>query len=63
MGCGSCGNKARAMKSGNLMEQYKYLNHRQLTARLEIYKKKYCSDCDNRYKCDYPMYVKCKKNQ
>jgi len=63
MGCRGCGHKAKVMKSGNLMEQYKYLNKRQIDARLELYKKRYCQDCEKRYDCDYPMYVKCKKNQ
>jgi len=63
MACKGCGAKRKALSSGDLMEQYKYLNHRQLTARLEIYKKRYCKECEKRYKCDYPSYVKCKKNQ
>lgn len=45
------------------MEQYKYLNNRQLKARLEVYKKRYCKECENKSVCDYEMYVKCKKNK
>jgi hypothetical protein len=70
MACGGCRAKA-ARRSANrnitekdgVMGGYKYLNDRQIKARLEIYKRKYCQDCDERFKCDYSMYVGCKKNK
>lgn len=67
MACSGCGRKRQAarravQKSGDeVMGGYKYLNDRQIKARLEVYKKKYCKGCDKRYECDYPMYVGCKK--
>ena len=69
MACGGCGKRRAAATAAagkitekDLMGGYKYLTDRQIKARLEIYKKRYCPNCDNRYKCDYAMYVKCKKN-
>ena len=69
MACGGCGKRRAAATAAagkitekDLMGGYKYLTDRQIKARLEIYKKRYCPNCDNRYKCDYLMYVKCKKN-
>lgn len=62
MGCYGCGRKNTALRSNNIMEQYKYLNDRQLKARLEVYKKKYCKECEKASKCDYTMYLNCKKN-
>ena len=70
MGCSGCGKKraaraARAVideKTG-VMGGYKYLNDKQIKARLEVYKKRYCSDCKKRYDCNYEMYVKCKENK
>lgn len=61
MGCSGCKKRNKAKRSGNIMEQYKYLNDRQLKARLEIYKKKYCKNCPKKDKCNYEMYVNCKK--
>jgi hypothetical protein len=68
MACSGCGRKRRAaqtaaaQKTGDeVMGGYKYLNDRQIKARLEVYKKKYCKGCDKRYECDYQMYVGCKK--
>lgn len=45
-----------------VMGGYKYLTDRQIKARLENYKKRYCKVCPERYKCDYVMYTECKKN-
>lgn len=73
MGCSGCGKKratrARqtavkeaAKKVGDeVMGGYKYLNDAQIKARLEVYKKRYCSDCDDRYECTYETYTKCVK--
>jgi tRNA 2-selenouridine synthase SelU len=70
MACSGCGQKRRdaaqravAQNNDEVMGGYKYLNDRQIKARLEVYKKKYCKGCDTRYECDYQMYVECKKNQ
>jgi len=67
MTCGGCGKRRatrEATKNGNMdevMGGYKYLTDRQIKARLEIYKKRYCSNCSKRYECNYEMYVKFKK--
>jgi hypothetical protein len=68
MACSGCGKKraARAARSiakngDEVMGGFKYLNDRQIKARLEVYKKKYCSDCENRYECTYEIYSGCKK--
>lgn len=61
MGCSGCGKRHRKPNSTDVMGGYKYLTDRQIKARLEVYKKKYCKSCDKRYKCDYQNYVKCKK--
>ncbi len=61
MGCGCGKNKRRNVRDPqDVMGGYKYLKPAQITARLEIFKKKYCSDCGKRYVCDYTMYMTCK---
>lgn len=68
MACSGCG-KRRAVRAAKkiakngdeVMGGFKYLNDRQIKARLEVYKKKYCSDCDDRYECAYETYTKCVK--
>ncbi len=69
MACGGC-SKRRAAKQmvksvdkDGVMGGYGHLTNRQIKARLEVYKKRYCKDCDKRYECDYQMYVGCKKNK
>jgi hypothetical protein len=66
MACGGCVKRkqaaGRAIKSAeDLKGGYKYLTDRQLRARLEVYKRNNCKECPERYKCDYPMFVDCKK--
>lgn len=65
MACGGCAKKRRVAKPigspDDLKGGYKYLTDRQIRARLEIYKRNNCKDCDNRYKCDYTMFMDCKK--
>lgn len=63
MACSGCGKRRAARKSNNIMEQHKYLNDRQLKARLEIYKKQNCKNCDKKGKCDYEMYIACQKDK
>jgi len=68
MACGGCSKKkaarrVTAVNKDGVMGGYGHLTDRQIKARLEVYKKKYCKDCDKRYECDYKMYVECKKNK
>lgn len=70
MACGGCTQRraaeaAAAMKheESNLMGGYKYLNDRQIRARLENYKRKYCKDCAVKFECDYAKYLECKKSE
>jgi hypothetical protein len=68
MACGGCA-KRRAQRSAirkakeeqDLMGGYANLTDKQIRARLENYKRKYCTKCEKRYECDYQNYVKCKK--
>lgn len=63
MACGSCTRRKPQHKGGkyDVMGGYKTLTARQINARLEVYKKMYCSDCVNRYNCDFGMYSACTK--
>jgi hypothetical protein len=67
MACGGCGRRhtpapvdqsdpVSVLKGG-----YQYLNDRQIRARLEVYKKNYCKDCEKRYQCDFSLFLECKK--
>ena len=38
----------------------KSLNTRQITARLEVFKRKFCTTCLFRYDCTYSTYLECK---
>lgn len=66
MGCSGC-RKRNARKADqskrDIMTEYKYLNDRQLKARLEVYKKRYCKGCKDIEKCNYEQYVKCQKTK
>jgi len=57
MGC-RCNNK-RSPVGVNIMDGYKYLKPHQIKARLEVFKRKFCSNCNDRYICDYNMYLQC----
>lgn len=66
MACGGCA-KRRVIREQNkgkydVMGGYGNLPDRQIRARLEVYKKRYCKACGKRYDCDYTMYVNCPKN-
>jgi len=66
MACGGCAKRRQAVNRSiknpeDLRGGYGYLTDRQLRARLEIYKRNNCKDCQDRYKCDYPKFVECKK--
>lgn len=66
MACGGCVKRrmTRAVsKEAGVMGGYAHLTNRQIKARLEVYKKRYCTNCDTRYECDYKKYVECKKNK
>jgi len=69
MACGGCGKRrvtkqmTKNINKDDVMGGYGHLTNRQIKARLEVYKKRYCKDCDKRYKCDYASYVSCKKNK
>ncbi len=73
MACSGCGKRnaakqaarkaAKNAQNDEVMGGYGHLTDSQIKARLEVYKKKYCSNCEKRYECDYEMYSKCKKNK
>jgi hypothetical protein len=67
MACGGCSRK-RAARNGpptaeNIMGGYKYLSDKQIRARLEVYKRNNCKNCDKRYECDYGNFIECKKHK
>lgn len=67
MACGGCA-KRRAARTAPITAEsikggYKYLTDRQLRARLEVYKKNNCPDCEKRYECDWGMFSNCKKHK
>ncbi len=39
------------------------LNAKQIQARLEVFKRKFCKECVSRYDCTYATYVDCKGNK
>lgn len=61
MACKGCGRKARMPKHKDVMGGYKYLTSKQINSRLEVYKRRFCRDCADRYECDFPMYQSCTK--
>jgi hypothetical protein len=67
MACGGCAARSAAKgakavtKDGDLLGGYKYLPRRQINARLETYKRRFCSNCSQRYECMYETYLKCEK--
>lgn len=69
MACGGCAKRRMANQEGrqrnedsDLLAGYANLNDRQIKARLDVYKRRYCTNCDKRYDCDYSMYTECRKN-
>ena len=66
MVCGGCAKRRGARQDDvtpdykRIFGNYKYLNHRQLQARLERYKRDFCKDCQDRYECGFEKFVKCK---
>lgn len=70
MACGGCARRkaqTRAIRKSKdektLMGGYANLTDRQIKARLEVYKRRYCPDCADRYECDYVNYVACVKSK
>jgi hypothetical protein len=69
MACGGCSKRRAARQlaanknKDEVMGGYGHLTDRQIKARLEVYKKRYCTNCSKRYECDYKMYVGCKKGK
>lgn len=66
MSCGGCV-KRRAIKEQkkenySVLGDYKNLPDRQIRARLEVYKKRYCKACIKRYDCTFVMYLDCHKS-
>jgi hypothetical protein len=69
MACGGCAKRRaanlaarQAKEDSDLTAGYANLTDRQIKARLEIYKRRYCSNCVKRYDCDYASYTACKKS-
>lgn len=69
MACGGCSKRNNTRSVAGMKDKdevlgpYKYMTDRQIKVRLELYKKRYCQNCENRYKCDITMYVECKKSK
>ena len=68
MACGSCSNKSKYAHrvtdySKELFGEYKYLSNSQIEARLAAYKRRYCTECEKRYVCNYALYLECKKGE
>lgn len=68
MACGGCAKRRaaqtvarKAKEEQDLMGGYANLTDRQIKARLEVYKRRYCTACKKRYECDYNSYLECKK--
>jgi len=69
MACGGCSRKRRAPNvKATSPDKYNFtggvdiksLNDRQIRARLEVFKRKFCNGCSIRYECDYSIYLDCK---
>jgi len=61
MGCNCGKNKRKKMVDPyDVMGGYKYLKPHQVVARLEVFKRKNCKGCEDRYKCDYEKFLSCK---
>ena len=66
MTCGGCAKhrviKEQKKENYDVMGGYGNLPDRQIKARLEVYKKRYCKECEKRYECNFVMYSNCRKN-
>lgn len=65
MACGGCAKRRAARQQTrqdyDLMGGYANLTDKQIKARLEVYKRRFCSDCKERYTCDFVRYTECRK--
>ena len=67
MACGSCSKRRDVDKSVSNDVAYdltggidiKSLNTQQIKARLEIFKRRFCTNCSERYDCNYDKYLIC----
>lgn len=55
-----CGKASKRINVKDPLGGYRYLKAHQIKARLEVFKKNNCKDCDKRYTCDYNKYLSCK---
>lgn len=73
MACSSCSKRRRIPPNSEAVNPEDYnltggmdirsLNDRQIRARLEVFKRKFCKTCSYRYECTYEAYLKCKGTQ
>ena len=73
MACGSCSKRRQVPPNSRAVNAEDYnltggvsinsLNARQIQARLEVFKRKFCKTCVSRYDCTYVTYVDCKGNK
>ena len=69
MACGGCSKRrsnqvavAQKKEDFDIMGGYGDLPDVQIKARLEVYKRRYCKQCEKRYECDFKMYLDCRKS-
>lgn len=70
MACGACSKRRRTPPNSRAVDPKDYdltggmdirsLNSRQIQARLEVFKRRFCKDCSARYDCTYSTYIDCK---
>lgn len=70
MACGGCSKRRRPSPNTRAATPEAYdlaggvdvrsLNDRQIKARLEVFKRKFCKTCSSRYVCNYTTYLDCK---
>lgn len=68
MACGSCSKRNNSRSALTVYDltggvNISSLNAQQVRARLEVFKRKFCRDCSNRYDCDYSRYLICKSTK
>jgi hypothetical protein len=64
MGCYGCGRSTKVKsKPRDILGSYKYLSAKQIKARLDVFKEKNCTNCEDTLKCDFTMYKACTKKE
>jgi hypothetical protein len=73
MACGACSKRRRTPPNSRAIKPEDYnlsggmdirsLNDRQIQARLEVFKRRFCKACSFRYECTYTTYLECKGTQ